>query len=69
MIGLNLYARPLVDLVVEGTLIVAGALLYGQTLPPRQRPWLDVAIMGGALLLLQLGIDIAHLVVKSLPKC
>ena len=69
MIGLNLYARPLVDLVVEGTLIAAGAVLYGQTLPPRQRPWLDVAIMGGALLVLQLGIDIAHLVMKSLPKC
>lgn len=69
MIGLNLYARPVVDLVVEGVLIIAGAILYGRTLPPRQRPWLDVAIMGGTLLVLQLGIDIAHLVMKSLPKC
>jgi hypothetical protein len=69
MIGLRLYSRPIVDFAIEGVLIVAGAVLYGRTLPPRQRPWLDVAIMGGALLLLQLGIDIAHLVMKSLPKC
>lgn len=69
MIGLNLYARPLVDLVVEGSLIVAGAVLYGRTLPPRERPWRDVVIMGSALLVLQLGIDIAHLLMKSLPKC
>jgi membrane-bound metal-dependent hydrolase YbcI (DUF457 family) len=69
MIGLRLYSQPIVDFVVEGALIAAGAVLYGRTLPPRERPWLDVAIMGGALLLLQLGIDIAHLLMKSLPKC
>ena len=69
MIGLNLYAQPIVDFVVEGALIGFGAVLYGRTLPPRERPWVDVAIMGGTLLVLQLGIDIAHLLMKSLPKC
>lgn len=69
MIGLQLYDRPIVDFVLEGVLIAAGAVLYGRTLPARRRPWLDVAIMGGALLALQLGIDIAHMVMKSLPKC
>lgn len=69
MIGLELYERPIVDFFLEGAVIVAGTVLYGRTLPPRQRPWLDVTIMGGALLVLQLGIDIAHMVMKSLPKC
>ena len=68
-IGLGLYTQPIADFIVEGALIVVGALLYGRTLPTRQRPWIDVSIMLGALLALQLGIDIAHLMLKSLPKC
>jgi membrane-bound metal-dependent hydrolase YbcI (DUF457 family) len=69
MIGLGLYGHPVADFFVEGLLIVAGALLYGRTLPPRQRPWIDVSTMLGALLLLQLGIDVAHMMMTSLPKC
>jgi hypothetical protein len=69
MIGLRLYGHPVADFMVEGLLIVIGALLYKRTLPPRQRPWIDVSIMLGALLSLQLGIDIAHMLLKTLPKC
>ena len=69
MIGLQLYGHPVADFVVEGLVIVVGAVLYGRTLPPRRRPWIDVTIMLGALLVLQLGIDIAHMMMKSLPKC
>jgi len=69
MIGLRLYGHPVLDFIVEGALIVAGALLYARTLPPRRRPWIDIAIMLGALLVLQLGIDVAHIMMKSLPKC
>ena len=69
MIGLRLYGHPIADFVVEGLVIVAGALLYGRTLPPRRRPWIDVALMLVALLVLQLGIDAAHMMMKSLPKC
>jgi hypothetical protein len=69
MIGLRLYGHPVADFVVEGLVIVAGALLYARTLPPRRRPWIDVAIMLAALLVLQLGIDVAHIMMKSLPKC
>jgi LexA-binding, inner membrane-associated putative hydrolase len=69
MIGLRLYDHPVADFVVEAIVIVAGALLYGRTLPPRRRPWVDVSIMLGALLALQLTIDIAHMLMKSLPKC
>ena len=69
MIGLQLYDHPLADFVAEGIVIFAGALLYGRTLPPRRRPWVDISIMLGALLSLQLTIDIAHVLIKSLPKC
>lgn len=68
-IGLSLYDRPVADFIVEGVVIVIGGVLYRRTLPPRRRPWIDVSIMLGALLALQLGIDIAHMMMKSLPKC
>jgi hypothetical protein len=69
MIGLGLYGHPIADFIVEGVLIVIGALLYGRTLPRRHRAWMDVSIMIGALLALQLGIDVARMLLKTLPKC
>jgi membrane-bound metal-dependent hydrolase YbcI (DUF457 family) len=69
MIGLQLYDHPLADFVAEGIVIFAGALLYGRTLPARRRPWVDISIMLGVLLALQLTIDIAHMLIKSIPKC
>jgi membrane-bound metal-dependent hydrolase YbcI (DUF457 family) len=69
MIGLQLYSHPIADFIAEAVVIVAGAALYARTLPPRRRRWLDLTIMLGALLVLQLTIDVAHLVFKSLPKC
>jgi hypothetical protein len=68
-IGLGLYAHPVLDLIVEGVLIVIGTLLYARTLPPRRRPWMDLSIMLGALLALQLAIDVARMLLKTLPKC
>src|ERR1700674_1264000 len=69
MIGLRLYDHPIADFIAEGAVIVIGALLYARTLPPRKRPWIDVSVMLGALLLLQLGLDIARMVMTTLPKC
>ncbi len=69
MIGLRLYDRPILDFIVEGVVIVVGAGLWAQTLPPRKRPWIDVAVLLGALLGLQLGVDVAHLLMKSITKC
>ena len=69
MIGLRLYDHPIADFFAEGIVIVIGALLYTQTLPPRKRPWIDASAMLAALLLLQLGVDIARMVMKTLPKC
>jgi hypothetical protein len=69
MIGLHLYDHPIADFIVEGGVIVIGALLYARTLPPRKKPWIDVSVMLGALLLLQLTLDIARMAFKTLPKC
>ena len=69
MIGLELYAHPILDFFAEGAVIVAGAALYARTLPRREHLWRDLATMAGALLVMQLGIDVAHLLMKSLPKC
>jgi hypothetical protein len=69
MIGLQFYDHPIADFIAEAVVIVVGALLYAQTLPPRKRPWVDVSAMLGALLLLQLGVDIARMLMKTLPKC
>jgi membrane-bound metal-dependent hydrolase YbcI (DUF457 family) len=69
MIGLELYAHPIADFVAEAVVIGIGGLLYARTLSPRKRPWIDVSMMLGALLLIQLAIDIAHSMLKTMPKC
>ena len=69
MIGLQLYDQPVADFIAEGIVIFVGALLYARTLPPRKRPWVDLSIMLGALVALQLAIDVAHIMIKTLPKC
>src|SRR5437868_5866506 len=66
MIGLNLYNHPIADFAAEGLVIVGGTMLYARTLPLRQRPWMNVSIMLGALLVMQLAIDVAHLLMQSL---
>jgi hypothetical protein len=69
MIGLQLYEHPVADFIVEGTVIAAGGILYVDTLPPRRSPWIDISVMLGALLAMQLAIDVGHVLLKSLPKC
>lgn len=69
MIGLNLYDHPIADFFAEGFVIAIGSVLYARTLPPRRRPWIDVSLMLGTLLTMQLAIDVAHLLMKHFPKC
>jgi hypothetical protein len=69
MIGLQLYDHPIADFVAEALTIGFGTLLYVRTLPPRRRLWVDFSVMLGALLVLQLTIDVAHLLLERLPKC
>ncbi len=68
-IGLGLYRLPLADLVVEGVVIVIGVAAYHRTLPARSRPWIDVAMMLGALLVMQTTITMIRALTVSLPKC
>jgi hypothetical protein len=68
-IGLRLYDHPIADFFAESAVIVVGAALYIGTLPRRDRLWRDLSLMAGALLVMQLAIDVAHLLMKSLPKC
>lgn len=68
-IGLRLYERPVADFFAEGATILIGVAIYAHAWTRRQRPWREISTMLGALLVLQLSIDIAHLMMKSLPKC
>jgi membrane-bound metal-dependent hydrolase YbcI (DUF457 family) len=69
MIGLRLYARPALNLIVEGLVILAGVMLYRRSLPPRTRGWIDVGVMLGALVAMQAGIIVVRALTVSLPKC
>ena len=69
MIGLQLYGRPLLDFLAEAAVILVGVMFYAPTLPTRKAIWLDVAMMLGALLALQVTVDIAHAMTTSLRKC
>jgi len=69
VIGLGLYAQPAKDFVIESTVIVAGVVLYRRSLPARSRPWIDVALMLGALIIMQGAITLMRALTVSLPKC
>ncbi|MEO8908894.1 MAG: metal-dependent hydrolase [Gemmatimonadaceae bacterium] len=69
MIGLQLYEHPIADFVAEAIVIAIGGTLYLRTLPSRKRAWVDLSIILGGLILLQAAIDIAHLMLKTMPKC
>lgn len=69
MIGLGLYGRPALNLLVEGLVILAGVMLYRRSLPRRTRGWVDVGVMLGALVAMQTAIIVARALTVSLPKC
>jgi len=69
MIGLRLYAHPIADLILESVVIIVGVILYRRSLPARARPWIDVATMIGALVVMQSVITIARALTVSVPKC
>jgi LexA-binding, inner membrane-associated putative hydrolase len=69
MIGLQLYAHPIADFVAEAAVIATGGVLFARTLSPRKRRWVDVSLMLGGLLVIQLAIDVAHSMLKTIPKC
>lgn len=69
MIGLRLYSHPVANLILETVVILLGVFLYRRSLPPRARPWIDLAAMAGLLIAMQVVITIAKALTASLPKC
>ena len=69
MIGFRLYDHPVANLVLETVVIMIGVFVYRRSLPPRARPWIDLAAMGGVLIAMQAVITIAKALTVSLPKC
>lgn len=69
VLGLGLYAHPVQDFVLESLIIVVGVVVYSRSLPARSRPWIDVALMGGALILMQGGVTLVRALTVALPKC
>ena len=69
VLGLGLYSHPVKDLVLESLIIILGVALYGRSLPARSRPWIDVALMAGTLILMQGAVTLVHALTVALPKC
>lgn len=69
MIGFRLYGHPAWNLVLETAVILIGVFVYRRSLPPRARPWIDLAAMAGILVAMQVVITIARALTVSLPKC
>ena len=69
MIGLRLYAHPVLSLVIETVVLVLGVLVYRRSLPDRRRGWIDAAVMLGALVFMQLAITLLRALTVPLPKC
>jgi len=69
LIGLQLYHYPLLDFVLEATVIVIGWWLYRKSLLPEKRSSAPTLALPGALLAFQLGADIFFFISPGLPKC
>ncbi len=69
MIGLRLYHRPVIDFVIEASVIVAGWLLYRRSLEPERRHSQPVYTLLGMLLLFQVGADLVLSITQGLRKC
>ena len=68
-VGLELYAHPLIDFIIEATVITLGWLLYRATPPPLPKRWNESHLMLALLLAMQLLVDIARMLAPSLNKC
>jgi len=69
MIGLMLYRKPVIDFMIESTVIVAGWKLYRRSLPVDRRSSEPAFTMLVALLVIQAGADVILTFAKGLRKC
>ncbi len=68
-IGLRLYAQPLLDFALEGSVIVWSWWMYRSTFRPANRDGFALRAMLFGLLALQAAADIAFAVVPRVTKC
>jgi hypothetical protein len=68
-IGLGLYARPALNMVVEVIVLAIGVILYRRSLPNRTNGWFDAAVMLGALVFMQGAVTVLRALTVALPKC
>jgi membrane-bound metal-dependent hydrolase YbcI (DUF457 family) len=68
-IGLEIYRHPVVDFSIEAVVIVTGWAFYHRTLPAGLPKWNASTAMLIVLLVMQGGIDAAHLLLPSVNKC
>lgn len=69
VIGLQIYAHPLLDFVVEGLVILGGWLLYRRTLPALRGGWKSAGTMLFVLLSMQAIVDASRLLFPAINKC
>lgn len=68
-IGLGLYSRPGLNMIIEVTVLLIGVVLYRRSLSNRGRGWIDVTVMLGALVLMQGAVTVVKALTVALPKC
>ena len=69
VIGLQLYAHPLVDFLVESAVILAGWIFYRRTFPPNARGRPSPSAMLIVLVLMQGAVDALRLLFPVISKC
>jgi hypothetical protein len=69
LIGLQLYARPWIDFVLESTAVVLGWLIYRNSISREKRNSEPVFTLLFVLLVIQFGADIILTMTKGLKKC
>jgi hypothetical protein len=69
VVGLGLYHHPVIDFAIEAIVLVAGWLIYRQSLPEDRRSSAPVLTLLGALLAIQAGADIFFSFATGLRKC
>jgi membrane-bound metal-dependent hydrolase YbcI (DUF457 family) len=69
VIGLALYSRPVIDFLIETAVIGFGWVLYRATLPRTLPRWNESHLLLALLILMQLTVDVAHLLMPAINKC
>jgi hypothetical protein len=69
VVGLGLYRHPVIDFAIEAMVLIAGWVIYRQSLPEDRRSSAPVFTLLGALLAIQAAADIFFSFAPGLRKC